>query len=260
MLGKSFNYWTVLELDRVTPKKKYYKCQCKCGTIRSVADHSLKKGGSKSCGCLKKENLVDPNIKRLRRIYNGMVKRCTDPSHNRYEHYGAKGICCEWTTFDEFKNDMFDSYVKHVVEHGEKNTSIERSNVKGNYTRSNCKWATILEQMNNTSTNVFYEWEGKKMTLAEICREKELPYKIIHNRINDLKWDLEKAVTVPIGEAERVKGEGHHQAKLTDNIVRNIRHDRENLKLTYDALADKYKLGRSTVCRICKYQSWTHVK
>ena len=37
-IGKKYNYWTILSLSDFVSKKgeRYYKCQCKCGTIRDV--------------------------------------------------------------------------------------------------------------------------------------------------------------------------------------------------------------------------------
>ncbi|NLJ50157.1 MAG: hypothetical protein GX428_11335 [Candidatus Atribacteria bacterium] len=37
-------------------------CQCKCGTIRSVKDSSLRSGRSKSCGCFSREVRSDATI------------------------------------------------------------------------------------------------------------------------------------------------------------------------------------------------------
>lgn len=50
--GKRFGHWTVIERDNDIEKKNiYWKCQCDCGTIRSVSGTSLRGGISVSCGC-----------------------------------------------------------------------------------------------------------------------------------------------------------------------------------------------------------------
>lgn len=51
LVGQVFNYWTVLEYDKKISGKNYWKCQCSCGTIRSVCVDYLRNGISKSCGC-----------------------------------------------------------------------------------------------------------------------------------------------------------------------------------------------------------------
>jgi hypothetical protein len=46
LTGKQFGEWSVLEYEG----DHYYKCQCSCGKIKSVAGYSLTRGDSLSCG------------------------------------------------------------------------------------------------------------------------------------------------------------------------------------------------------------------
>lgn len=85
-------------------------------------------------------------------IWSGMKTRC----NNKYwTDYGGRGItyCEEWENFINFKNDMYLSYLDHVERYGEKQTSLDRKNVNGNYEPSNCVWATFEEQNNNKRIN-----------------------------------------------------------------------------------------------------------
>lgn len=48
-IGQKFGSWTVLEI--LENRTKEWKCICECGTIKSIANHTLFKGTSTSCGC-----------------------------------------------------------------------------------------------------------------------------------------------------------------------------------------------------------------
>ena len=68
-----FGDWYVLERAQVDNKHPYWKCQCKCGTIKNVRGESLTNGRSQSCGkCASiysiKDNLMDKIFLKLKVI------------------------------------------------------------------------------------------------------------------------------------------------------------------------------------------------
>jgi hypothetical protein len=58
--GQKFNRWNVISFNRKKSIGKYHyqmwNCQCDCGKTGVIEGSSLKKGTSKSCGCLIKDN------------------------------------------------------------------------------------------------------------------------------------------------------------------------------------------------------------
>jgi hypothetical protein len=137
----------------------WWKCLCKCGNTTYAIGNRLRNGKAKSCGCLVRFNrfIISYNSTthglsktRFYKIYIMMKQRCYEPTHKSYPNYGGRGIkvCPRWmNSFENFRDDMYESYLRHVKEFGEKNTSMDRIKVNGNYESSNCKWATLKEQL-----------------------------------------------------------------------------------------------------------------
>lgn len=82
--------------------------------------------------------------------YKAMINRCTRPSVNSYAKYGARGItvCDRWLDFQNFYDDMYESFEVHQREHGS-DTSLERVDNSLGYSPQNCRWATAHEQALN---------------------------------------------------------------------------------------------------------------
>lgn len=86
-----------------------------------------------------------------RRFYNvwqSAKKRCNNPNDAGYVNYGSRGIKCLWETYEAFKHDMWASYNAHRETYPD-DTSIDRINNDGHYTKPNCRWATWSEQQVN---------------------------------------------------------------------------------------------------------------
>ncbi|WP_252431419.1 AP2 domain-containing protein [Peribacillus butanolivorans] len=92
---------------------------------------------------------------RFYNIWSKMIQRCNNPNTTEYINYGGRGIKVtdRWLTHEYFMEDMFESYLEHVAEYGELDTTIDRINNEGGYDPVNCKWSTRLEQVRNRRKN-----------------------------------------------------------------------------------------------------------
>ena len=65
LMGQHFGRLIVIQLDleKSKPNRKYWKCQCECGNIKSIRMDCLtrKKNPTLSCGCYNKEQLQKTN-------------------------------------------------------------------------------------------------------------------------------------------------------------------------------------------------------
>jgi hypothetical protein len=123
-------------------------------------------------------------------------RRCSNKKGAYFARYGGRGItfCSEWKHFISFKNDMYNTYIKHVEKYGERNTTIDRIDNNGNYCKENCRWATTREQSLNYSRNRIIEFHGDRKTLTELAEKHGLSYSIVRQRIDKLNWPIEKSL------------------------------------------------------------------
>ena len=176
--GDKFGRWTVMTPDQKNQETggRHHSCKCDCGTIRSIYHGNLVSGKTKSCGCMAREMTGNRSRthgmsgSKIYMTWNRMLSRCSNPIVDRYEQYGGRGIavCDRWKKFENFYADMGD-----IPGDG---YSIGRKDNDGNYEPGNCRWETALEQGNNTSTNVFIEFNGKRKTLSQWVRIYNLDY------------------------------------------------------------------------------------
>lgn len=190
LAGEEFGKWKVISYAYTKQGKSqgipYWNCICDCGKEQIVSGKMLKGGQSKSCGCSRKENVeIGERTKthgmtktRLYKIWAKMKYRCYNANYHEYKYYGGKGIvvCDEWKdSFENFKEWAFkNGYTEKLT--------IDRIDHEGDYTPNNCKWATVNEQANNKSNNVYLTHNGKRLTLAQWAKELNLPYSTLANR------------------------------------------------------------------------------
>ncbi|MGH7974989.1 MAG: hypothetical protein ACREBR_05660 [bacterium] len=157
LTNKKFTGLFVTKLDHVENKIVYWLCKCDCGTTVIVQGSSLKNGNTKSCGCLKNNLIAKSKIThglsrtKFYKIYNGIIQRCTNLNNPKYKDYGGRGItvCDRWReSFENFRDDMYQSYLEHVKEY-EGDTSLDRIDVNGNYESLNTRWIRISFQSRN---------------------------------------------------------------------------------------------------------------
>lgn len=144
------------------------------------------------------------SVGRLRKLFTNMKERCNNPKNKGYHNYGGRGIRVEWESFSSFKEDMYDSYIQHTEEYGRKDTTIDRINNDGNYSKENCHWATRLEQSNNMRTNYHLTYKGITKTIALWAKELGWRDNVIRDRLGR-GWSVEKALGTPQRDARVVR-------------------------------------------------------
>ena len=212
MIGCKFGRLTVVSAAGYAKKVPLWLCQCSCGNTKVARDGNLKHGGTQSCGCLHKERtraaktthgytavtLMGGKRKQEYRIWVTMIRRCTSPREDSYEHYGAKGItvCDRWRHGENGKSG-FQCFIADMGDKPTRNHSIDRVETTGNYEPSNCRWATSREQIQTRTIAKWVDWKGERMPLTVACECEGIPYANARQRLFQ-GWTLDRTLTTPV--------------------------------------------------------------
>jgi hypothetical protein len=153
------------------------------------------------------------------RAWSGMKQRCSNKKLPGWPNYGGRGIrfSSEWEHFAKFLEDMGP---KPSPGH-----SLDRIDNNGPYTKTNCRWATRVEQANNRYHNYLIPDEnGVTKTLTEWAATSSIPRTKIFERLFS-GWPLKLALEMPPGyrrkSSERVK-----------SLLREVRDPKRALLIT----------------------------
>lgn len=203
-LGEKYGRLTVT--DRYEDRAK---CLCDCGNEADVRMDKLRRGETKSCGCLAAEHInqmkqlsadvtaqkaerarVDraareaarklrteerrkarAPVKQLEAVWSAMWSRCTSPANKSYPRYGGRGISVEpsWEKFE-----VFHEWAKAAGY--TPGLWLERRENDGPYSPGNCTWATPKTQGRNRSNTRWITDGTRHKTLPEVAERLGIPY------------------------------------------------------------------------------------
>lgn len=173
-----------------------WECVCDCGQTAIANLQSLRRGNTKSCGCLAIEHGQAMNRKHgsyrspAYRSWQRMRARCLNPNHKHFANYGGRGVtvCERWNSFENFLADM-----------GERpeGMTLERIDNSKGYSPDNCRWATRKEQQNNMRRNRILELNGERLNMTQWATRLGVTRKFLERRIDQLRWSVERALTEP---------------------------------------------------------------
>lgn len=197
--GKKYGRLTVIEPDHKDYRQLWYwRCICECGNETVVSGDKLRRGATKSCGCLQQEHRREGfhrthgmTNSRLYYEWSNMRSRCLYKRNRMYSRYGGRGIklCDEWLTFENF--------MEWAAQNGySDDLTLERIDVDGNYCPENCCWIPREGQYLNRSDSHFITAFGETKTIKEWADSSGIKYDTIERRINQYGWSAEDAVSI----------------------------------------------------------------
>jgi hypothetical protein len=190
MIGQRFGLLTVIEIGpTASDRRSQSLCLCDCGARKMIKNINLKRGNTRSCGCLSKKHGMSGT--REYRCWAGMIQRCHNHNNPDYAEYGGRGIsvCQEW-------RDSFSEFIDHMGSAPSPIHSLDRIDIDGNYEPGNVRWSTPREQSINKRNNRIITFNGKTMLLEDWSKETGLSGQTIWHRISR-GWPVERALTTP---------------------------------------------------------------
>ncbi len=130
--------------------------RCDCAMEKTVLFERLRSGFTQSCGsfaCARDHTGQRPDRGRrftgaLYRRWMKIKERCFDPKHNRFRHYGGRGIrmWSGWAeSFECFEQDILTT----IGDWPGPGLTLDRIDNDGGYVPGNLRWATRSEQNRN---------------------------------------------------------------------------------------------------------------
>ena len=131
------------------------------------------------------------NTSKLYYIWKEVIRRTTDSTHPRYADYGGRGIDVDPRWAKDIRAFLEDVGPRPSAKH-----SIDRKDNERGYWPGNVRWATVLEQANNTRGNRVITHNGTTQTLSQWARTLKTPVSSLHYRLQT-GWSEADAIDTP---------------------------------------------------------------
>lgn len=131
-----------------------------------------------------------------------MFARTTNPNYINADSYIGIKVCKPWQRFENFKKDMYESYLTHSSINNSRNTTLDRIDVYKGYSAKNCRWATQKQQGLNKKNTVRVIYKGLEVPLMTLSEEVGVKYSTIRNRLK-CGYSIDEAVNYKLWQGNK---------------------------------------------------------
>jgi len=268
--GQKFGRLMALNLDCSEPKKKERRwiCVCECGQKKSINQHKLTRGNTKSCGCLiQKKNILGEMFGKLLAIR---------PEETSISSRKPKWICrCECGKIKTVSRSNLVS--GHTKSCGCLFGNYDEKISEKFFIKENGCWEWIsgvggngygiisIEGKSKSAHRAVYEMFvqeiNKRLLVCHICDNK-LCVCPDHLYLGTHKQNTKDAIDRGLLRHDlkiSPKGESHVFSKLTEKDVLEIRKKYIPKVYSQRKLANEFGISYSNIQRILKRKAWKHI-
>ena len=132
--------------------------------------------------------LMRKSLKAEHQAWDDIKKRCLNPNCKDFKNYGARGILCMFSSFEEFIAD--------VGPRPDNRYSISRIDNGGHYEPGNLCWDTKVPQNRNRRNCHLLTYKGETLCIAEWAERVAMPASRLEWRIRN-GWSPKNALEIP---------------------------------------------------------------
>lgn len=220
IIGKKFGHLLILRDVSRRKGHRYVLYRCDCGTEKEVLWNNIRRGTSKSCGCMKNPNRLAsqqglPRIPEMF-IWYAMLRRCEDPKDKAFVNYGSRGIkvCPRW-------QNSFYAFYGDVGPRPDPKYTIDRINNSGDYEPGNVRWVTREHQNQNKRTNRYITHNSETLTISAWARRRHISRNVLRWRLKH-NWSVKEAIETPIGGKTTIAALAKKHNKKRQTVERRL--------------------------------------
>ncbi|MGL5004678.1 MAG: hypothetical protein ACRDAM_17195 [Casimicrobium sp.] len=194
-VGDKYGTLTVLVVGSEPTKNRIKAiCKCNCGKIVCIRVDSMKAGVVVSCGCHHLAVVTTHGM--TNSVHFGrwahMMSRCNNPKDAAYKNYGGRGIkvCLHWHDVATFIAELPEGYWDGA--------QLDRIDNDKGYEPGNIRWSTPKGNAANRRGARLYTLSGVTKSQREWAKAIGVADQAIQDRIDNLGWSVEKALTTPL--------------------------------------------------------------
>lgn len=200
----------------VRQKRRMAQALCECGKLDFYDYDQIKRGSTKSCGCLKVDTARAQSMRHglsehpLYGVWLRLREKCNNLESTASKNYGQKGVrlCEEW-------NKSYMGFYTWAIANGwevglqidKDKLYIEKHGGKRGYLYSPeyCCFLTQRENKKFTTRTHYLEFNGVRKTISEWAVELGINRCVISNRLRQFDGDVHKTLSTPVLKRFRSK-------------------------------------------------------